>query len=147
MAVLQNRETDIYDTDEFYRRQLDYIKDTWNISYDDKKLVLDFLTTTTLQGIGIVQRTKYVYGLKSFIEFSRIPLRTCQTENLKEWLVHLYSVYKQKTVSTRWYALKKFFCYLEREDMYQKIKVRFRVPIFINIYVLPPSVHSWGLVL
>jgi len=129
MAALQNKETDIYGTEELYQRQLEYIKkdlNGWTVLEKDKPLIFDFLTTTTLEGVGLVQRTKYVYGLKSFTQFFHAPLKSCKTENLKEWLVHMNGQYKQKTISTRWYALKKFYCHLGQEDLYTKLKIGFR---------------------
>jgi integrase/recombinase XerD len=73
-----------------------------------------------LEGIGVVQRSKYISAFKLLLKAVNKDFARYTTKDLERFLLSL-SHYKPKTRKTRWYDIKKFFRYLKKEDLFNEI--------------------------
>jgi len=91
---------------------------------DDAELLLRFLRLKELEGMSTARRLKYYAALKVF-------LRVCprivdaQREHVEEFLLLLRNEYKISSQETNWYCCKKFFEFLEKEELFKELHPSF----------------------
>ena len=95
-------------------------------SESNKKLILEFLKRADIEGVGVVQRLKYIYAFKTFLSLVNKDFHAVTEHDLETFLLGMNG-YAEKTKRTRWYCIKKFLSSIGREDLFTKIKPKFRV--------------------
>jgi integrase/recombinase XerD len=95
-----------------------------NISESNLEKIFAFLRRAEIEGIGVVQRTKYVFSLKSLFKVVEKDFEEYSSKDLEEFLLYLKR-FSPKTAQTRWYAIVKFFKFLGKEELFKDIKPSF----------------------
>lgn len=90
----------------------------------NKKQIREFLKRKEFEGIGVVQRLKYIQSIRSLLKFSKKSFNSYIEQDLQNFILSL-SNYKPKTKHIRWYCIKKFFEFLGKEELYRNLKPRF----------------------
>ncbi|MBU0898943.1 MAG: tyrosine-type recombinase/integrase [Nanoarchaeota archaeon] len=121
----EDKDWDIYNTKAKYLKQLEQIN-SWNTSDSNKDLIQKFLKRTEIEGVGVVQRLKYLYAFKTFLRFVSKDFQAVTEQDLEHFLLSMNS-YAEKTKRTRWYCIRKLLTFLEKEELFNKIKPRFKV--------------------
>ena len=112
-----DKEWDIYDTKEHLDRWIQDIY-SWKTAERNKQRILDFLARTRLEGIGVVQRSKYVCALKILLKVVNKDFDDFTPKDLESFMLSMMG-YGPKTRKTRWYDAKKFFRYIGKEDLFK----------------------------
>lgn len=82
--------------------------------------MLAFLERTQLEGIGVVQRSKYISAFRLLFKALNKDFDEFTAKDLEVFLLSMAHL-KPKTRKTRWYDVKKFFKYLGREDLFKGV--------------------------
>ena len=114
---------DIYNLKEKYRREVGKIKD-WSTTADNKKLFLDFLDRRESEGIGVVQRIKYIDSVRTLVRFNGKDFFSFAEKDLQDFVLSMDN-FSPKTRHIKWYCVKKFFEFLGKKDLYINFKPRF----------------------
>ena len=118
-----DREWDIYNTKGQLLRQAGSISN-WKTCKYNRKEMLHFLRKNEIEGIGVVQRLKYVYSFKSFLKVVNKDFRKVTERDMENFLYSLIN-YKMSTKNSRWVGVRKFLRYIGREDAYKNLKPKF----------------------
>ena len=124
---LKNRtepSSDIHNTDNSYRRCLRELP-KWETKPSNKKLIFEFLRKTEVEGIGVAQRVKYFYSFKTLLRAVNKDLKKFEIKDLEDYILYMQH-YSMKARETRWYGLKKFFCYIGKEKLFESVKPSFK---------------------
>jgi len=113
----REEEWDIYDTKEQLGKWIQEVP-SWNTAERNKQRILDFLARTRLEGIGVVQRSKYVCALKILLKAVNKDFDDFTPKDLESFMLSMMG-YGPKTRKTRWYDAKKFFRYIGKEDLFK----------------------------
>ncbi|MFH1978455.1 MAG: site-specific integrase [Candidatus Aenigmatarchaeota archaeon] len=119
----ESSDWDIYNTIRRYTNHLNKIPH-WDTAENNKELILNFLKKTEIEGIGLVQRVKYVDAFRTLLTAVNKDMTKFTGKDLEEFLYHM-RIYKPKTRHTRWYSIKKFFRYIDKKDIYNNIEPHF----------------------
>lgn len=121
----EDKDWDIYSTKTKYLKQLSNIS-SWNTSKHNKELILQFLKRAEIEGVGVVQRLKYIYAFKTFLRFINKDMRAVTEQDMEKFLLGMNG-YAEKTKRTRWYCIRKFLSSVGKENLFTKIKPKFKV--------------------
>ena len=91
----EDRDWDIYNTKAKYLKQLSQISE-WNTSESNRKLILEFLKRAEIEGVGVVQRLKYIYAFKTFLRLVNKDFHTITEQDLETFLLGMNG-YAEKT--------------------------------------------------
>ncbi len=86
---------DIYNLKEKLRKETEKIK-SWNITEENKKVFLDFLERRESEGIGIVQRIKYIDSVKTLVQFNGKEFSSFTEKDLQDFVLSM-NRFKPKT--------------------------------------------------
>ncbi len=96
----------------------------WNTTEENKKLFLDFLNRRESEGIGVVQRIKYIDSVKTLVQFNGKEFSSFTEKDLQDFVLSM-DRFKPKTRHIKWYCVKKFFEFIGKKDLYIDFKPRF----------------------
>jgi len=114
---------DIYGLEKQYKRSLELI--SRDFCPEDSARILEFLRLKELEGLSTARRLKYYAALKVF---RRVCPRIveCDRHHLEEFLLLLRNEYKITSQETNWYCCKKFLQWLEKENLFDKLRPMFK---------------------
>lgn len=114
---------DIYNTEKYYRIEVENIKN-WDTSKANKEKIVQFLRKMEINGISIVQLQKYVYALKQFLKVCNKDFELIESKDIDEYLNSI-STLKPKTRKIRYYSLKKFFDFVGKAEIFENNGIKF----------------------
>ncbi len=118
-----DHEWDIYDTKKRYLEQLNQIKD-WDTTEKNKEKMLNFLKRIELEGVGVVQRSKYIFSFKTLLNAVNKDFDEFTDQDIENFIYSM-TRYKPKTKHIRWTCIRKFLRYIGKDTLFQNIKVSF----------------------
>lgn len=123
---LQDKEWDIYNTKSTFLRQVKGIEH-WSTTKSNKQEMLRFLRRIEMEGVGVVQRIKYIFAFKLFLKVVNKDFHKLKESDMEDFLYSMRQHYKQKTISTRWRCMKKFLRYIGEEDVCKNLMPKFSI--------------------
>src|SRR3989338_8817112 len=122
-AGFVDKDWDIYNTKDQLQRQTQILSD-WKTCKYNRQEMLHFIKKCEIEGIGVVQRPKYVYSFKSFLKVVNKDFRNVNERDIETFLYSLRN-YKPSTKNGRWVGMRKFLRYIGKESVYKNLKPKF----------------------
>jgi site-specific recombinase XerD len=97
----------------------------WDTSKKNIEQILEFLRNKEIIGIGVVQRLKYIYSIKTLLRIINKNFDQFTERDLENFILGM-GKYKPKTKHIRWYCVKKFFEFIGKKDLYNNLKPSFK---------------------